>query len=186
MKWRLKSIVALLMTPATVWAGVPASTTVMLRTPAVVAFSPNGGGTRLVIGAIRTARKSVDVQAYEFTSVPIARALIRASRRGVHVQVILDQVSLRHGGYYAVRLLNSAGIPLWEDNTVKIAHSKVMILDHAGIITGSFNFTYAAARDNSENVLWIQHAPALAAAYLQDFQWRRSVSVPLNAAAQRN
>lgn len=153
----------------------PQVASVPLAGRAEVAFSPHGGATRLVERAIHSAHHTIRVQAYAFTSVPIANALVAAQRAGVRVEVLLDRTSLRHH-YRAVRVLWRAHIPLWLDYRVRIAHSKVLILDRTGIVTGSFNFTYAAARDNSENVLWIQHAPALAARYLADFRWRRSLS----------
>src|SRR5450759_2860795 len=56
-----------------------------------VAFSPNGGCTNLVIKVIHSAKTSIRVLAYSFTSAPIARALVEAHQRGVDVQVVLDK-----------------------------------------------------------------------------------------------
>ena len=41
-----------------------------------------------------------------------------------------------------------------------IAHNKIMIIDQATIITGSFNFTKAAEEKNAENMLVIKSNPA--------------------------
>ena len=38
----------------------------------------------------------------------------------------------------------------------QIAHNKIMIIDGAVVITGSFNFTKAAEAENAENLLVIQ------------------------------
>ncbi|HVV69934.1 MAG TPA: phospholipase D-like domain-containing protein, partial [Verrucomicrobiae bacterium] len=54
-----------------------------------VYFSPDGGATAAVVHALAQATNSVFVQAYSFTSAPIARALVDAQRRGVKVQVLL-------------------------------------------------------------------------------------------------
>ncbi|MHB1942815.1 MAG: phospholipase D family nuclease [Acidiferrobacteraceae bacterium] len=164
-------------------AHTPPPSAVTLRSPAVVAFSPHGGATHLVIRAIGTARHTIDAQAYSFTSIPIARALVRAQARGVRVRLVLDRESVRHR-YAAVRLLARHDVPLWEDDTVRIAHSKVLIIDDREVLTGSFNFTFAAGADNSENVLWIQDAQALASAYRRDFLWRLGLSRPLDFAAR--
>jgi phosphatidylserine/phosphatidylglycerophosphate/cardiolipin synthase-like enzyme len=51
-------------------------------------FSPNGGCTQAVVSALNTAQKSILVQAYSFTSVPIARALVDAKRRGLSPAVV--------------------------------------------------------------------------------------------------
>ncbi|WP_406829270.1 phospholipase D-like domain-containing protein [Wolbachia endosymbiont (group B) of Camptogramma bilineatum] len=37
------------------------------------------------------AKKSVLVQAYQFTSKPIAESLVQAKKRGVDIKVILDE-----------------------------------------------------------------------------------------------
>src|SRR5262249_22459411 len=47
-----------------------------------VYFSPNHGATAAVVEALDAARTSVLVQAYSFTSAPIARALALAHARG--------------------------------------------------------------------------------------------------------
>jgi phosphatidylserine/phosphatidylglycerophosphate/cardiolipin synthase-like enzyme len=56
-----------------------------------VCFTPGGNCTDLIVSAIVGARTSVLVQAYSFTSAPIAKALLDAHTRGVRVQVILDK-----------------------------------------------------------------------------------------------
>ena len=55
-------------------------------------FSPHGGATSANIKNLDQAKKSILVQAYSFTSAPIASALVRAHRRGVEVQVIAIKV----------------------------------------------------------------------------------------------
>ena len=56
-----------------------------------VYFSPKGGCTEAVVDALTKAKSTVLVQAYSFTSAPIAKALTDAHRRGVKIQVILDK-----------------------------------------------------------------------------------------------
>src|SRR5207245_11637874 len=56
-----------------------------------VSFSPHGGCTDAVVAALGKAKTSVLVQAYSFTSAPIAKALVEAHERGVKVEVILDR-----------------------------------------------------------------------------------------------
>jgi phosphatidylserine/phosphatidylglycerophosphate/cardiolipin synthase-like enzyme len=54
-------------------------------------FSPKGGCTEAIVAEISKAKSNVIVQAYSFTSEPIAAALIAAHRRGVAVAVIVDK-----------------------------------------------------------------------------------------------
>jgi len=50
-------------------------------------------------------------------------------------------------------MLTDAQIELRQDGKHAIAHNKVMVIDQAIVITGSFNFTNAAASRNAENFL---------------------------------
>ena len=54
-------------------------------------FSPDGGCTDAVVRELAAAQKHVLVQAYAFTSAPIAKALLDAHKRGVNVQALLDK-----------------------------------------------------------------------------------------------
>jgi phosphatidylserine/phosphatidylglycerophosphate/cardiolipin synthase-like enzyme len=73
--------------------------------------------------------------------------------------------------------LAHAGIPTRIDAQHRIAHNKVMILDGAVVITGSFNFTKGAEPDNAENLLVIQ-GKDLAAQYTRNWDTHAEYSVP--------
>jgi phosphatidylserine/phosphatidylglycerophosphate/cardiolipin synthase-like enzyme len=127
-----------------------------------VYFSPSGGWTEAVVQALATAQKQVFMQAYSFTSAPIAKALLDAYKRGVKVLAVLDK-SNQTGKYSAATFLLNAGIPTLIDGQHAIAHNKVMVIDTTTILTGSFNFTTVAEEKNAENLLVITDAPELAA-----------------------
>ena len=135
-------------------------------TPARVAvyFSPNGGTTEAVVREVSAAKTQVLVQAYSFTSAAIAKALIDAHKRGVKILAVLDK-SNETGKYSAATFLVNAGIQTLIDDQHAIAHNKVMVIDSATILTGSFNFTKAAEEKNAENLLVIKDAPELVKAY---------------------
>ena len=135
---------------------------------AEVYFSPGGGCTAAVVREIGAARQSIEVQAYSFTSAPIARALAEAKERGVHVEVILDK-SNRTARYSGADYLIHHGIPTRIDAAHAIAHNKVMIIDDAVVLTGSFNFTTAAETHNAENLLVLRD-PQLAKEYLRNWK----------------
>ena len=140
--------------------------------PIEIYFSPKGGATDAVVRQLNQAKTSVLVQAYSFTSVPIAKALVAAHRRGVAVQVILDR-SQRTADYSSADFLAHSGIPVLIDARHEIAHNKVMIVDGQIVVTGSFNFTGHAESSNAENLLVI-HDPDLAAKYTGN--WREHAS----------
>jgi len=144
--------------------------------PMTVCFTPGGNCTAFIVQALHTAKRSVLVQAYSFTSVPIAKALLDAYKRSVQVQVILDK-SQRTEKYSSADFLANQGVPTMIDANHAISHNKVIVIDGETVITGSFNFTKAAQEKNTENLLIIRD-PALAAQYAQNWDAHRQHSQP--------
>jgi phosphatidylserine/phosphatidylglycerophosphate/cardiolipin synthase-like enzyme len=134
-----------------------------------VFFSPKGGCTDAVVEAIGHAKKSVDMQAYSFTSYKIGEALAQAQARGVKVRAIIDKKEAKEQNkepdYIAAH-----GVPTWTDGEHSIAHNKIIIIDRAIVLEGSFNFTQQAETSNAENLNVIQDHPKLAAAYEENFE----------------
>jgi phosphatidylserine/phosphatidylglycerophosphate/cardiolipin synthase-like enzyme len=82
-----------------------------MAAPAIdVFFSPKGGATEAVVHELGNAKKEILVQAYSFTSAPIAKVLVDAHKRGVKVTVVLDR-SQRSVKYSSADFVNNAGIP---------------------------------------------------------------------------
>lgn len=142
-------------------------------------LAPGGNCTDLIVNTIESAKKTVNVQAYIFTSVPILKALADDVSRGIAVNVLLDKDNVS-SQYSVTNFLQSHDIPFLIDYKPAIAHNKVMIIDGNTVITGSFNFTKAAQNNNAENVLIISGNPNLAQAYQQNFDYRASQSVSLD------
>nr|WP_294519930.1 phospholipase D-like domain-containing protein [uncultured Rhodopila sp.] len=147
-----------------------------------VCFVPARECDTPVVQAIAGARTSIRVQAYGFTSQVILQALADARARGVDVQAILDKSDdkperegqrKRHlsGAHFTAE----ANIPTWIDDSVSIAHNKVIIIDGHLVVGGSYNYTAAAERRNAENVTFID-APVVADFYLVNWEARKAVS----------
>jgi phosphatidylserine/phosphatidylglycerophosphate/cardiolipin synthase-like enzyme len=145
------------------------------NTPVKVFFSPKGGCTEAIIEEIDQAKTDILIQAYSFTSAPIAKALLNAHKRGVRVEAVLDK-SQRRERYTSATFLSNAGIPTYIDDRHAIAHNKVMIIDGGIVITGSFNFTKAAEEKNAENLL-IVRSRELAKLYWENWILHRNHSV---------
>ncbi len=60
-----------------------------------VYFSPSGGATDAVVREVNDAKKQILVQAYSFTSAPIAQALVDAPKRGVKILAVTPSILLR-------------------------------------------------------------------------------------------
>jgi phosphatidylserine/phosphatidylglycerophosphate/cardiolipin synthase-like enzyme len=131
-------------------------------------FSPKGGCTDVVVQEIHKARSEVLVQAYSFTSRPIAQALVDAKLRGVHVEIILD-ASQEKEATSDLHFFMQQGLTPRIDAHHAIAHNKIMIVDRRTLITGSFNFTHQAENENAENMLIIKGQPELVQAYCRSF-----------------
>jgi phosphatidylserine/phosphatidylglycerophosphate/cardiolipin synthase-like enzyme len=144
--------------------------------PVEVYFSPHGGCTEAVVRELDTAKQTVFVQAYSFTSREIAAALDRAKERGVVVHVILDKSNLQETTNADADIARH-GISVLVDAKHSIAHNKVIVIDSQVVITGSFNFTEQAERANAENLLVI-HDPALAQRYLDNWHEHEAHSQP--------
>jgi phosphatidylserine/phosphatidylglycerophosphate/cardiolipin synthase-like enzyme len=143
-----------------------------------VCFTPGQNCTAEITDVIDAAKQSIFVQAYSFTSAPIATHLVAAKKRGVKVNVILDK-SQKTQRYSAFRFLVNQHIPCWIDYKPAIAHNKIMIIDEKEVITGSFNFTQAAQNRNAENLLII-YDKTLATIYLKNWNRRRAFSMYLD------
>ncbi len=140
-----------------------------------VAFSPPGGATAAIVRALGEARQRVWVQAYSFTSAPIAKAVLQAARRGLDVQVVLDK-SQRTQKYSVADFFANQGVPVFIDDQHAIAHNKVMVIDSGTLITGSFNFSKAAEQANAENLLIFRGNPELQKLYADNFRFHLSHS----------
>ena len=133
-----------------------------------VCFSPDGGCTESIVKEINAAKSEILIQAYSFTSAPIAKSLLDAHKRGVKVEAILDK-SQRREKYTSATFISNAGIPTYIDDKHAIAHNKIMIIDREIVITGSFNFTKAAEEKNAENLLILKNKD-LAKIYLENWE----------------
>jgi phosphatidylserine/phosphatidylglycerophosphate/cardiolipin synthase-like enzyme len=147
------------------------------------AFSPGDDVAGRVVQAIDGAGSQVLVQAFTFTHDRIAEALVRAARRGVDVRILLDREQTELIERDAVRMLVAGGLAVLLDGEHLAAHNKVIVVDadgpHPAVLTGSFNFTFAAQYRNAENLLVLRDNPALARAYRDNWEKHRGHSSPM-------
>ena len=139
-------------------------------------FVPGQDCRGQIIAVIDGAQSDLLIQAYSFTSAPIAEAIARAQARGVQVVAILDKTQ-RHERYSGATYLAHAGVQVWIDDHPAIAHNKVIVVDGRITITGSYNFTKAAQERNAENLVVIDD-PRVAALYTHNIQSRLAQSAP--------
>jgi phosphatidylserine/phosphatidylglycerophosphate/cardiolipin synthase-like enzyme len=138
-------------------------------------FSPGGSSLLVVLKAITSAKSTLLVACYEFTSRDIAAALESAAHRGVKVRIVAD-FKTAHDRYSQIPILKAAGIPIRLDSRYAIHHHKFMVIDSVSVETGSFNYTTAAIEHNAENALVLWNVPPIATRYTTEFErlWAES------------
>jgi phosphatidylserine/phosphatidylglycerophosphate/cardiolipin synthase-like enzyme len=136
--------------------------------PIKVLFSPNAGCQEAVVREIAQAQKTIDIAMYNLTTREISQELIKAKERGVQIRVFLDQGEA-NGRYSKARYLLDKGIDVRFYSGTGLMHNKFAVIDNGVLITGSFNWTAAAERENQENLLIITDENVVKQ-YLQRFE----------------
>ncbi len=112
---------------------------------------------------IDRAEKSVRVMMFEAAyydrhpdspSNILLRSLIRAKKRGVVVEVLLDN-SDKHQraaqrNRHSARILGREGVDVYLDSVYKTTHTKMLVIDGTILILGSTNWTFSALTKNHE------------------------------------
>lgn len=132
-----------------------------------VLFAPDQPIGSRIEELIDQAQSSIQLMAFNLTLDPIADALIRAAARGVQVQGVFEAAQADNQGSDLDRL-RAAGVEVVLDGNPRRMHHKVIVLDGAIVISGSYNFSRSAEGQNDENLL-IVHSPRLAELYLIEF-----------------
>ncbi len=147
-------------------------------------FSPTDDARdHAVLPLLASAKKTVDIAMFYFTSQPIAEAILAAKARGVTVRMVLDAGGASHPASKH-RQLCAASIEVKTENWGGKSHSKWAVSDHdvpgaAAVVFGSMNWTEAGNVNNDENTLYIRN-DGFAAEFHREFerQWADLASVP--------
>ena len=143
-----------------------------------VCFTPNQSCLPSILKSIEDAKVSILLLGYSFTSQPITNALISAKKRGVKVRIVLDHSQLsQKSSKESVDAILKEQIEVRFDHSVKIAHNKVLIIDGAQTITGSYNWSHSADKKNAENLVFIG-SKSVSKQYSDYFEGRWNISTP--------
>lgn len=132
-----------------------------------VLFSPRDDCAGEIVRVLGRARRTVDICVFTITDNRVADAVLKAAKRGVKVRVITDDMKSGDRGSDIERM-EAAGVPVRMDRSQAHMHNKFAVLDGRTALTGSYNWTRSAARDNQENLV-VTDDPALARAYAAEF-----------------
>ncbi len=140
-----------------------------------VHFSPHGGCSKAIVEFIESAKHSIHIQTYSFTSQPITDALIAAHQRGVAVELLADKSDELGSSVHRLAALKAGGVSVFIDSKHAIAHNKVIVVDSKTVETGSYNYTGQAETSNAENCLIISDM-SLAREYEANWQVHKTHS----------
>ncbi len=134
--------------------------------------------------AIESARKSIHIQnAYFVPTRQIREALIRASRRGVDVRIMvpgrhMDQPVVRMASRRHYGELLTAGVRIFEYNRTMM-HNKDAVIDGIFSTIGSINFDARSTRENAEASLAFydrDFGERLEAVFAEDQKYSREIT----------
>ena len=125
-------------------------------------FSPNGNCEKAIIKEIKEAKRYIHIAMYNFTNGRIARALVKASKVGVDIKLIVDEKNAL-GIHSKSRFLENKEIMVAykkglynnRGNITGLMHNKFAVIDGKIVISGSYNWTTSAEKWNYENLLII-------------------------------
>lgn len=115
-------------------------------------FSPGDDCVRSIQRIISQAHKSLDICVFTITDDRLTETLEEAFSRSVAIRIITDNDKASDLGSDIGRL-ESAGIRVRVDRSPYHMHHKFAIADMKTLLTGSYNWTRGAARDNQENLV---------------------------------
>lgn len=120
-------------------------------------FSPGDTCRNVIISRINQSISRIKICVFTISDDRITDAILSSHRRGVNVQIITDNdKSLDMGS--DIGQIAKEGIAVKMDSTPNHMHHKFMVADDKSLITGSYNWTYSAAKYNHENILLTQEA----------------------------
>jgi cardiolipin synthase A/B len=99
---------------------------------------------------IQSAKKCIQIAMFTWTRRDLAQEVIKAHKRGVKVDVIIDRYSGNGASSKIVQMLSKAGIPVALSTGKGLMHHKFALIDNTTLINGSTNWTINAFTHNDD------------------------------------
>ncbi|MFM7129110.1 MAG: phospholipase D-like domain-containing protein [bacterium] len=133
-----------------------------------VLFSPNDPCAERISSLIHQVRQSMELCVFTITDDRLTEAVLSANGRGVKIRLITDDLKSEDLGSDIARIA-AAGVPVKIDRSPFHMHHKFAIFDSQIVLTGSYNWTRNAARDNLENLV-VTHDPLIVRPFAEEFE----------------
>lgn len=132
-------------------------------------FSPGSDTISPLLREINSAEKSIHFMVFAFTHDTLGNAMRDKFAAGIEVQGVFEKRQTDNP-YSEYKAMKKAGLSVVLDKNRGTMHHKVIVVDEETVITGSYNFSKNAEKNNSENLLIIKGNREIAAAYLAEFE----------------
>lgn len=128
---------------------------------------------RLVLREIPKARQELVVTTYIITRASVIDAICQVAERKVPVQLKYDErlAADSRGMKKALEKMRKAGVecaPVKFRSAYGKMHDKFVVIDRRRVLTGSYNFTTTASKENYENLVLIE-SPKIAEEFIHAF-----------------
>ena len=135
-----------------------------------IIFASEADELAALIAEIQAAQSSIRFMSFVFSLDELSNAMIEKMENPNFVLRGVFEDRNSTASWSQLPTLHCAGAQVRQDGNRYILHHKVIIIDDDTVITGSFNFSNSAAKDNDENIVIIRDA-VIAGLYLEE--WRR-------------
>lgn len=111
----------------------------------------------LIYKELDKATESIDIAMYFFTNKVLFEKLMDKADKGVKISLIIhdNYINLRYGGIDFQRFADNENCRIYISTKEKPIHDKFCIIDSKTLISGSYNWTYAAENYNKENIMMV-------------------------------
>jgi phosphatidylserine/phosphatidylglycerophosphate/cardiolipin synthase-like enzyme len=99
---------------------------------------------------IKSAEKTMRIAMFTWTRQDLAKEVVQAAKRGVNVEIVIDQNSAKGTSAKIVDLLKNSGINVKTNQGPALLHHKFLYIDDAILVNGSANWTKAAFTQNDD------------------------------------
>lgn len=99
---------------------------------------------------IRSAKKTIRIAMFTWTRQDLAQEVIKASKRGVKTEVVIDRSSGKGASSKIVKLFADNKINIGLSTGAPLLHHKFLYIDDQILVNGSANWTKAAFTQNDD------------------------------------
>ncbi len=132
-------------------------------------FSPSLECENHVVAFLQSATKTVDIAIYSLNNKNITAAIRNIDRKKIRLRILADKLQASQKSS-TVTQLHEEGFDIKVNSKHRIQHNKFIVVDGNKFMTGSFNFTEAASKNNAENCVFITNEAKTAKEYSANFE----------------